>query len=97
MSLDSLKLQADIIRETAFLIEEPLNPPAIGRLDQIHVPTLVIAGELDDDSEMSITDVLTTRIQGAKKCIIKEAAHLLNMEKPEEFNQAVAEFLKKVK
>ncbi len=97
MSLDSLKLQEEIIRETAFLIEEPFNPPAIERLGQIKVPTLVIIGELDDDSEMAIADVLTTHIKAAKKAIIKETAHLPNMEKPEEFNQMVMEFLKEVK
>ena len=94
MSLDSLKLQKDLIRETAFLIEEPLQPPAIERLEQIKVPTLVIVGELDDDSVLAIADVLTTHIAAAKKTIIKEAAHLLNMEKPEEFNRIVLEFLK---
>ena len=96
MSLDSLVLQADMIRETAFLIEEPLNPPAMGRLGQINVPTLVIVGDLDDDSEMAIAEVLTTRIHGAQKVIIHGTAHLPNMEKPEEFNQIVLEFLKDV-
>jgi len=94
MSLDALTLQADIIRETAFLIEEPLHPPAMERLEQIHVPTLVIVGDLDDDSEMAIAEVLTRRIQGAQKAIIQETAHLPNMEKPEEFNQIALEFLK---
>ena len=37
MSLDALTLQADIIRDTALLIEEPLHPPATERLEQIHV------------------------------------------------------------
>lgn len=96
MSLDSLVLQADIIRETAFLIEEPLNPPAMERLEQINVPTLVIVGDLDDDSEMAIADVLTTRIRGARMAIIHGTAHLPNMEKPEDFNQIVLEFLKDV-
>jgi pimeloyl-ACP methyl ester carboxylesterase len=96
MSLDSLVLQADIIRETAFLIEEPLNPPAMERLEQINVPTLVIVGDLDDSSEMAIADVLTTRIRGARRAIIHGTAHLPNMEKPEEFNQIVLEFLKDV-
>jgi pimeloyl-ACP methyl ester carboxylesterase len=94
MSLDSLILQADIIRETAFLIEEPLNPPAIERLGQINVPTLVIVGHLDDDSEMAIAEVLITRIKGAQKAIIRGTAHLPNMEKPEEFNRIVLGFLK---
>ena len=93
MSLDSLSLQADIIRETTFLIEEPLNPPAMERLEQIKVPTLVIVGDLDDDSEAAIADVLITHIKGAKKVIVKEVAHLPNMEKPAEFNQIVIEFL----
>ena len=96
MSLDSLTLQAEVIRETAFLIEEPLNPPAMGRLGQINVPTLVIVGDLDDDSEMAIAEVLTTRIDDAHKVIIQGTAHLPNMEKPEEFNQIVLEFLKNV-
>jgi len=96
MSLDSLVLQADIIRETAFLIEEPLNPSAIEQLEQINVPTLVIIGELDDDSERAIAEVLTTRINAAQKVIIQGTAHLPNMEKPEEFNQIVLEFLKDV-
>jgi 2-hydroxy-6-oxonona-2,4-dienedioate hydrolase len=96
MSLDSLKLQADIIRETAFLIEEPLNPPAMERLEQINVPTLVIVGDLDDDSEMAIAEVLITRIEAAQKAIIQGTAHLPNMEQPEEFNQIVTGFLKAV-
>ena len=96
MSLNSLKLQADIIRETTFLIEEPLTPPAMERLEQIKVPTLIIVGDLDDDTEMTIAEVLTTRINDAQKVIIKEAAHLPNMEKPEEFNQIVLKFLKEV-
>ena len=96
MSLNSLKLQADIIRETTFLIEEPLTPPAMERLEQIKVPTLIIVGDLDDDTEMAIAEVLTTRINDAQKVIIKEAAHLPNMEKPEEFNQIVLKFLKEV-
>jgi len=96
MSLDALTIQADIIRETAFLIEEPLNPPAIDRLNQIIVPTLTIAGEMDDDTVLSIADLLTMRINGAKKAIIHGTAHLPNMEKPEEFNQIVLEFLGKI-
>lgn len=94
MSLDALALQADIIRQTAFLIEEPLQPPAMERLEQIKVPTLVIVGDLDDDTEMAIAEVLTTHLSDAKSTIIHGTAHLPNMEKPEEFNQIVLEFLK---
>ncbi len=93
MSLEALTLQADIIRETVFPVEEPLLPPAMERLEQITVATLVIVGDIDDDSEMQIADTLITRIRGARKAIIHDAAHLPNMEKPEEFNQLVLKFL----
>jgi pimeloyl-ACP methyl ester carboxylesterase len=63
------------------------------RLGQINIPTLVIVGDLDDDTEMAITEVLTARISGAQKAVIHGTAHLPNMEKPGEFNQIVLAFL----
>lgn len=77
----------------AFVPEEPLEPSAAGRLEEIKVPTLVILGELDDDSIKSIGEVLATQIPGAKKVVILGAAHLPSMDKPEEFDQQVLEFL----
>ena len=95
MSLDALNNQIDAIRETGFLMEEPLQPPAMDRWEQIAVPTLTIAGDLDDDTVMAIADLLATRI-GALKAIIHATAHLPNMEKPDEFNQIVLEFLRQM-
>ena len=80
-----------------FVREEPLEPPAIGRLNQLAIPTLVIAGDLDDASVKTISDLLATRIAAARKVTISGAAHLPNMEKPEEFNQMVLGFLKAVR
>ncbi|MEO8611479.1 MAG: alpha/beta fold hydrolase [Chloroflexota bacterium] len=72
----------------------PLNPPAVGRLDAIHVPTLVIAGALDHPEILRAADVMQQGIQGAKKVVIPEAAHVPNMEQPGLFNAAVLDFLK---
>jgi 2-hydroxy-6-oxonona-2,4-dienedioate hydrolase len=77
-----------------FVEEEPLVPPALERLQELAVPTLVILGELDDASLASIGEILTARIVGAQKVIIPGAAHLPNMEKPEEFNQIILAFLR---
>ncbi len=77
----------------AFVMEEPLQPPAIERLHEIAAPTLVIIGDLDDASIATIGDLMTTRIVGARKVIISGAAHLPNMDKPEEFNREVLAFL----
>ncbi len=80
----------------AFVTEEPLQPPAIERLHELAVPTLVVVGDLDDASIATIGDLLTTRIAGARKVTISGAAHLPNMDKPEEFNQEVLAFLRRV-
>jgi pimeloyl-ACP methyl ester carboxylesterase len=69
------------------------NPPAIGRLSEVRVPTLVIVGDLDMPDIHTIVDLLMEGIPGAKKVTIPGAAHMVNMEQPNEFNQAVLKFL----
>ncbi len=72
--------------------QQPPEPPAIERLGSLAVPTLVIAGELDDPSVKEMAGLLAAGIPGARKLMIR-AAHFPNMEKPAEFNQAVLTFL----
>jgi 2-hydroxy-6-oxonona-2,4-dienedioate hydrolase len=72
----------------------PLNPPAATRLKEIRVPTLIIAGALDHPEILRAADVMAGEIKGAKKVILADAAHVPNMEKPEEFNRAVLGFLR---
>jgi 3-oxoadipate enol-lactonase len=73
-----------------------LEPPAAGRLSEIHVPTLIIVGDQDVELILTIADTLEKGIVGAKKVIITGTAHHLNMEKPEDFNRAVIEFLEQI-
>lgn len=70
-----------------------LNPPAIGRLGEIEVPTLVIVGDLDQPGVRAAADKLVSEIEGARKVVIPGTAHLPNLEKPAEFNRIVMEFL----
>jgi pimeloyl-ACP methyl ester carboxylesterase len=79
-----------------FVKEEPLEPPAAKRLSELTIPTLVIVGELDDASIKAIGELLTTQIAGAQKAIVPGAAHLPNMERPEEFNREVLAFLRQI-
>jgi 2-hydroxy-6-oxonona-2,4-dienedioate hydrolase len=72
----------------------PLNPPAVGRLAEINVPALVIAGSLDHPEILRAADLLANRIRGAKKIILSDCAHVPNMEKALEFNRVVLDFLK---
>ncbi len=73
--------------------EQPLEPPAAGRLGEIRCPTLIIAGDVDTPRTLATADYESQRIAGAQKASITGAAHLPNMEKPEEFNRLVLSFL----
>jgi pimeloyl-ACP methyl ester carboxylesterase len=68
----------------------PLEPPARGRLAEIGVPTLVILGELDGPNPL---ERLAAEIPGAKKVVIAQTAHHPFMERPDEFNRIVLDFL----
>jgi 3-oxoadipate enol-lactonase len=72
----------------------PLKPPAVERLKNITVPTLVITGSLDFSYTHAAAEVMTRAIPDAKHLSIPDVAHMVNMEKPEEFNKVVLEFLK---
>ena len=76
-------------------LARPLNPPALQRLSELHVPTLIIMGELEDSENLAVADTLATKISGAQKITVPQAGHLVNMEKPAEFNRIVLDFLSK--
>jgi 3-oxoadipate enol-lactonase len=73
--------------------EIPLDPPAVGRLGEIKVPTLVIYGDIDAPYIPAASEFLAQNIPGAKKVVMKDVAHLPNMEKSGEFNAHVLSFL----
>jgi pimeloyl-ACP methyl ester carboxylesterase len=74
---------------------EPLNP-AVNRLGEIHVPTLVIIGDLDIPASLERTEILVHDIAGAKKVVMPNTAHVPNMEQPDIFNRHVLAFLSKI-
>ncbi|MGI8775649.1 MAG: alpha/beta fold hydrolase [Actinomycetota bacterium] len=84
------------------------NPPAgfVGALEaiknrvdssddaaKVDVPTLVIVGEEDGITPPEAARRLHELIGGSKLVVIPEAGHLSNIEAPEAFNGALAEFL----
>ena len=42
---------------------------------------------------MDATELLMQKVPGARKVVIHDAAHLPNLEHPEEFNRIVLDFL----
>ena len=76
--------------------KQATEPPAWGRLKDIHVPTLLIVGGDDDKLLHTFADKLERDIPNVKRVMIPETHHMPNMEKPGEFNGIVLEFLKEV-
>jgi pimeloyl-ACP methyl ester carboxylesterase len=73
---------------------QQLEPPAINRLSEIRVPTLVAAGDLDTTGTLAMAELMAAKIPGARKIIFTGAAHMIPMEQPERFNQEVLNFLR---
>jgi pimeloyl-ACP methyl ester carboxylesterase len=75
---------------------EFLSPPAIGRLNEIKTRTLVITAEYDIEVCKEIAEILNKQIPGATKISINGAGHLMNMDKPYEFNKVISKFIDEV-
>jgi 2-hydroxy-6-oxonona-2,4-dienedioate hydrolase len=73
--------------------ERPLEPPAVDRLAEIQVPTLIIIGDQDQPEIIEAGDLLERSIPLARRAVMPGTAHLPNMESPDEFNRIVLEFL----
>jgi len=75
--------------ELTLMAETDLNEV----LPTIAVPTLLIWGELDARSPVSVAREFERTIPGARLVVIPDCGHVSNLEKPEEVNAAVREFL----
>ncbi len=63
------------------------------RLGKITMPTLVIVGDKDRSTRVSDSIVLWEGIPGAELCVMPRCAHGVHMEKPDLFNNILANFL----
>jgi pimeloyl-ACP methyl ester carboxylesterase len=65
----------------------PLSPRPIDVLEEVAAPTLVVVGDLDVPCFLTMADVLASRIPGARKTVVPDAGHMVNMEAPEAINE----------
>lgn len=70
-----------------------MQPPANERLSQLHVPTLVMIGDLDEASTQQSCRHLAEEVPGARFELFEGAAHMLNLEQPDKFSRLVLDFL----
>ena len=65
----------------------------VEQLNQISVPTHIIAGDQDLATPVAESRVMHDQIAGSSLTVIEGAAHLSNVEKTEAFNASLAKFL----
>jgi 3-oxoadipate enol-lactonase len=73
--------------------ERALAPAAVFRLAEIQVPTLVIVGDCDLPEKVAFARQLAAKMRNAQLEIVADVAHMVSMEKQQEFNRIVKDFL----
>jgi pimeloyl-ACP methyl ester carboxylesterase len=69
------------------------RPDSVPTLRGINVETLVIAGEEDTLTPLAHAQVMQQHIRGARLSAIPKAGHYAALENPDEFAQALGQFL----
>jgi 3-oxoadipate enol-lactonase len=87
-SLSNLRRHSYVMTALALAVQD-----AVGNLEDITVPTLVLSGALDRLTPVPIARAMSERIPGAQLVIIPGAGHISNLESPERFNAALSRFL----
>lgn len=85
----------ELTMDESALIEP--DPPAIHRLRQIDVPTLVVKAEHDPPFMRRCNDLIAAGIPGARVVQIAGADHVANLRQPSAFDAAVLPFLDEVR
>ncbi|HMG91825.1 MAG TPA: alpha/beta hydrolase [Chryseolinea sp.] len=68
-------------------------PPASEVLDSIKSPVLIIVGNNDMKDIIMITNLMESKIPNVRKITLDGVAHMVNLEKPIQFNEEVKNFL----
>jgi 3-oxoadipate enol-lactonase len=87
----SFELQLPVYEEVEAVRVEP---PVDERLGEIRVPTLVVVGGADVPDMAEIAQVLIAGIPDACSATIEGAGHVPSLERPEELNRLLLDFLR---
>ena len=70
-----------------------LKPSAAHQLGKIRIPTLIVTAQNDVPACIEIADLMERDIPNSQKVVFKNASHLMNIDKPDEFNKLVLDFI----
>jgi len=103
------KAHPEVVQPVAAMIRNTPAPGYVGcshaipkinltaRLKEIRCPSLVIVGKDDPGTPVAMAEEIHHALPGSKLVVIPSAAHLSNLEQPDAFNRALADFLDQAK
>jgi len=72
-----------------------LDTPAIERLGEIQIPVLAVVGANDIPYMHAAVDYMAANISSIRKVTIENAAHLPNLDRPDEFAKVLVNFIER--
>jgi pimeloyl-ACP methyl ester carboxylesterase len=71
------------------------NKPALPRLQEIHVPTLLLVGDADIPDVHAHAGAIEAGIPNTRREVVEGVGHIMYLEKPAEFSQRVIGFIER--
>lgn len=75
---------------------DDLDPPPGARIHELRVPVLMVGGDREIDAFRQQNRWVAANVPGARLVEIPGAGHMVNMERPDEYNAVVLDFLGEV-
>ena len=66
---------------------------AVDRLHELRARTLVVVGDLDSSDIHAVADLVCESAPDSEKVVVEGAGHLVNLDRPDEFDRALLRFL----
>jgi tetratricopeptide (TPR) repeat protein len=89
-----LKANHQNIDNAKFGLRRNPDRQALGALGEITVPVLIVVGEYDIPDVHAHAGAIEAGIRGSRRIVIKDAGHIVPLEQPDAFDQAMMSFLK---
>ena len=71
-----------------------ISPTAAARLSALRMQVLLIVGENNEQYGHDVALKLETEVVGSRRIVVPGTGHMVNMEKPDEFNRLLLDFLR---
>src|SRR5437868_2598996 len=89
---EQLVANAEKLKKYDAGLEEKLSPPASERLAEIKAPTWILIGQGDTADVQVHSRAINAGILGSEQIVVKQAGHLIQLEKPEEVVKRLQDF-----